>query len=132
MLAIHISGIAPYLRYFMERIQRPGTLSGTTGFAPMTTVLATINGKFSSKYWTGASAAFKKTNTEQAMNEKIFPRYALALVLGAVILAPVRVGAVSPGNPAPDIAGAPWINSKPLTTGELRGRVVMVEFWTYG
>jgi hypothetical protein len=66
------------------------------------------------------------------MNEKIFSRYALVLVVAAVILAPVRVGAVSPGKPAPDIAGAPWINSKPLTTGELRGRVVMVEFWTYG
>ncbi|MGH7357112.1 MAG: hypothetical protein ACRELS_21350 [Candidatus Rokuibacteriota bacterium] len=40
---------------------------------------------------------------------------------------PVRVG-----QPAPDIAGAPWINSPPLTMEALRGRVVLVEFWTYG
>jgi hypothetical protein len=36
------------------------------------------------------------------------------------------------GQPAPEIAGGPWINSAPLTLGGLRGRVVLVEFWTYG
>ena len=97
----------------------------------MTPALATIDGKFSSKCRTVASAAFKKSNDQKPMNKKS-SRYALALVLAAVILAPVRVGAVSLGKPAPDIAGALWINSKPLTTGDLRGRVVMVEFWTYG
>ena len=33
---------------------------------------------------------------------------------------------------APSIAGGPWINSPPLTIDALRGRVVFVEFWTYG
>ncbi len=36
------------------------------------------------------------------------------------------------GQPAPDLAGSPWINSPPLTIEALRGRVVLVEFWTYG
>ena len=36
------------------------------------------------------------------------------------------------GTPAPEITGAPWINSAPLTMAGLRGRVVLVEFWTYG
>ena len=36
------------------------------------------------------------------------------------------------GQPAPDIAGQPWINSAALTMQSLRGRVVLVEFWTYG
>jgi len=36
------------------------------------------------------------------------------------------------GAPAPDVAGARWINSAPLTTPGLRGRVVLVEFWTFG
>lgn len=36
------------------------------------------------------------------------------------------------GTPAPDVAGERWINSEPLTTQGLRGRVVLVEFWTYG
>ena len=36
------------------------------------------------------------------------------------------------GQTAPDITGGPWINSDPLTLAGLRGRVVLVEFWTYG
>jgi len=34
--------------------------------------------------------------------------------------------------PAPEVAGERWINSGPLTTSGLRGRVVLVEFWTFG
>ena len=36
------------------------------------------------------------------------------------------------GQPAPEIAGGPWINSEPLSMEKLRGRVVAVEFWTFG
>ena len=36
------------------------------------------------------------------------------------------------GQAAPEITGGPWINSEPLSLAGLRGRVVMVEFWTYG
>jgi cytochrome c biogenesis protein CcdA/thiol-disulfide isomerase/thioredoxin len=35
-------------------------------------------------------------------------------------------------GPAPDfIAGGRWFNSSPLTVRELRGKVVLVDFWTY-
>ena len=37
-----------------------------------------------------------------------------------------------PGTAAPDVSGGRWINSAPLTTQSLRGRVVLVEFWTFG
>ncbi len=36
------------------------------------------------------------------------------------------------GQPAPELTGRPWINSSPLSLGTLRGRVVVVEFWTFG
>jgi thiol-disulfide isomerase/thioredoxin len=36
------------------------------------------------------------------------------------------------GQLAPEITGGPWINSEPLSLERLRGRVVFVEFWTYG
>ena len=36
------------------------------------------------------------------------------------------------GQPAPEITGGRWINSEPLSLAGLRGRVVLVEFWTYG
>jgi len=40
--------------------------------------------------------------------------------------------ALRTGAPAPDVAGSHWINSAPLTIEGLRGRVVAVEFWTFG
>jgi cytochrome c biogenesis protein CcdA/thiol-disulfide isomerase/thioredoxin len=43
-------------------------------------------------------------------------------------------GSASGSAPAmlPDLSGAtPWINSPPLTLGSLRGKVVLVDFWTY-
>ncbi len=56
------------------------------------------------------------------------------VVAGLVALTPaVGVDAqVAPGRPAPEITAGKWINSAPLTIGGLRGRVVAVEFWTFG
>jgi len=41
---------------------------------------------------------------------------------------------VIPGDSptAPEFAAGAWINSEPLTVKSLRGRVVLVEFWTFG
>lgn len=36
------------------------------------------------------------------------------------------------GIPAPQIKSDTWINSQPLTWYSLRGKVVLVEFWTFG
>jgi hypothetical protein len=52
---------------------------------------------------------------------------ALAWAPGALGQRVARVG-----QPAPELTGGPWINSPPLSLGTLRGRVVFVEFWTYG
>ncbi|TQF31459.1 thioredoxin family protein [Bradyrhizobium sp. UNPA324] len=46
--------------------------------------------------------------------------------------APIQVAAASQQS-APDFAGInTWFNSKPLSLTELRGKVVLVDFWTYG
>jgi len=61
---------------------------------------------------------------------------ALALTVG-MLLAGAGPGEaagtlVAVGQAAPEITGGPWVNSEPLSLAGLRGRVVLVEFWTYG
>ena len=55
-------------------------------------------------------------------------------VVGLVAL-PHTAGAergIRVGQVAPEITGGPWINSEPLGMEKLLGRVVAVEFWTFG
>ena len=58
-----------------------------------------------------------------------------ALLMTAAVLAIVTCASaelVAPGRPAPELASGAWINSQPLTMQTLRGRVVLVGFWTFG
>ena len=64
------------------------------------------------------------------MHRRAFVLLVLALTAlgaGAAAGQALRLGA-----PAPDLGGERWINSGPLTTSGLRGKVVLVEFWTFG
>jgi hypothetical protein len=65
----------------------------------------------------------------------------LAMLAAAGVATAVVFLAVSPGpeafsarvgQPAPEIPGGPWLNREPLHMEQLRGRVVAVEFWTFG
>jgi len=55
-----------------------------------------------------------------------------ALLAAGLATTPAGAQALRIGAPAPEVAGDRWINSGPLTTQGLRGRVVLVEFWTFG
>ena len=60
---------------------------------------------------------------------------ALAVAVGVAVLGAPPIDAqrgARVGQPAPEITGGPWLNSEPLSLAALRGRVVFVEFWTYG
>ncbi len=63
-----------------------------------------------------------------------FAAFSIALALALFICAvrPKAGAAVTNGAMAPDVTGENWLNSKPLTMAGLKGRVVLVEFWTYG
>ncbi len=37
-----------------------------------------------------------------------------------------------PPTPAPEIIGSVWINGEPTSLAAVQGRVVLVEFWTFG
>ena len=46
-------------------------------------------------------------------------------------IAPLRLAAAN--SAAPNFVGiSKWFNSAPLSIGDLRGKVVLVDFWTYG
>ncbi len=47
------------------------------------------------------------------------------LMLGSAVEAGI-------GMKAPEILNETWLNGRPLSFTELKGRVVMVEFWTFG
>jgi hypothetical protein len=66
------------------------------------------------------------------------PAAAVLLLAGLLALGLARPPAAGAqrgarvGDPAPEITGGPWLNGPPLSLAALRGRVVLVEFWTYG
>jgi thiol-disulfide isomerase/thioredoxin len=43
-----------------------------------------------------------------------------------------QLASVNTSPVAPELASGTWINSAPLTIKELRGRVVLIDFWTFG
>src|ERR1700761_7357302 len=63
------------------------------------------------------------------MSHKIALMAGLLLVFSAIIGATLRMDM---RQHMPSLQGATgWINTPPLTTADLRGKVVLVEFWTY-
>lgn len=68
-----------------------------------------------------------------------YQKISLALSILATVLLVVLVElsgrlamAAVIGAPAPELAGQTWMNSAPLRLAELKGKVVLVEFWTFG
>lgn len=52
--------------------------------------------------------------------------------IGAFVLLGIFVACSAAPQPAPELRGIDgWINSRPLTLAELRGKVVLLDFWTY-
>jgi thiol-disulfide isomerase/thioredoxin len=54
---------------------------------------------------------------------------AQCLVIASLAVSGVQAGV---GMRAPEISGQTWLNSEPLMLAGLKGKVVLLEFWTYG
>ncbi len=81
-----------------------------------------------------ANRAASEPNQRGGRGKARFWLWVGLLVTGAVLWTAGSALGQAPGvgQPAPDVAGGPWLNSASLTIAALRGRVVLVEFWTYG
>lgn len=58
----------------------------------------------------------------------------MLIVLAILLSSPVyaKVAGLYDYGPAPELKGTgKWLNSAPLTLGSLKGKVVLVDFWTY-
>ena len=87
--------------------------------------------------WARRAAKRRWATVPASESARAAPRRVLVLSIALFIgltgwAVPAGGQALRRGQPAPDVAGSPWINSPPLTTSGLKGRVVLVEFWTYG
>ncbi|MFK3659161.1 cytochrome c biogenesis protein DipZ [Scandinavium sp. NPDC088450] len=87
---------------------------------------------------TGVLARLSTVSTggiEQALVQKLGPVNANQNVTPSPILAAATTNDVPQlidGGPMPSLNGAvQWLNSPPLTAEALRGKVVLVDFWTY-
>ena len=52
--------------------------------------------------------------------------FGLLTISGEAFVSPLQ------DRPAPELADTTWVNSNPLKLQGLRGKVVLLEFWTYG
>jgi thiol-disulfide isomerase/thioredoxin len=59
----------------------------------------------------------------------------ILIAMGTTLLMFLMTGLVVEagiGMNAPEVSNETWLNSPPLRLADLRGRVLMVEFWTFG
>jgi len=54
------------------------------------------------------------------------------MILGIACLVGPSVEASLIDQRAPELSNTVWINSPPLRLADLRGKVILLEFWTYG
>jgi cytochrome c biogenesis protein CcdA/thiol-disulfide isomerase/thioredoxin len=75
------------------------------------------------------------TSLEQSLLDKLRPQPTTTAMSGPSMMRARPAGeseALPVEGVAPSLDGAvEWLNSKPLTTEELKGKVVVVDFWTY-
>ena len=75
-------------------------------------------------------SAGSTTSLEQGLLDKLRPRGNAAMMTQAKPAGQSQALPVE--GPLPSLCGASeWLNSKPLTAEDLKGKVVLVDFWTY-
>ncbi len=84
--------------------------------------------------WTGTLQGLERSNPVQnALRDLVDGGGSSSAGPGSGSSSSPGPGAVSSsGTPAPELTGIDhWLNSQPLTLASLRGKVVLIDFWTY-
>ena len=80
----------------------------------------------------GMMSTFSRASSVQGQREEERLTGSFNLDQPGVLFAAEPRGRLSDEGPLPDLAGAiAWLNSAPLSRKSLRGKVVLVDFWTY-
>lgn len=81
---------------------------------------------------TGSPAATAVLSSTESMPTAIGPE-TTSTVSSEMTRAQQQLLASLPNRgPAPELANEIWLNTKPLRLAELRGKVVLLDMWTYG
>src|SRR5215469_416192 len=75
------------------------------------------------------------TMREGVVSQHLFARVLLLPLLAVLVMLALSgssyCGELSPRVPAPNFHAKLWFNSPPLSLAQLRGKVVLVDFWEY-
>jgi hypothetical protein len=104
------------------------------------TIVPSTEGTAAVPSWATAADRSVERSTTIPRENKSMNRIRLAtigvLALGFSLAAVLWAGAPQPvamKTPAPELQDIDeWINSKPMTLKELKGKVVVLHFWTFG
>jgi cytochrome c biogenesis protein CcdA/thiol-disulfide isomerase/thioredoxin len=103
------------------------------GAAVLAAIVAIALG-FDTGFLTNVSVG-STTALEQSLLDRLHPRETTTAMSGPSMMRAKptgEAGELPVEGQAPSLDGAvEWLNSKPLTTEELKGKVVLVDFWTY-
>ena len=76
--------------------------------------------------------AFRMLNQTFSRVRTFVPWTGIGIIVSLAVWLSLQPVDAMTGRPAPDITNPTWLNSAPLRMTDLRGKVVMVEFWTFG
>jgi len=125
MLLLALGGQRAAGRMRSMNLQRPAVRAALGGVLALSALLIAFNVDKTLQTKVGDYTPFLQKAERSCYTRKQLGQRCLTVQ-------PASSSALKDFGPAPPFTGiSTWINSKPLTIASLRGRVVLVDFWTY-